>query len=194
MAGRQANLAVVTAVAVIAALAPAWGAAQVDVDAKRSRLPAAVAKAIDANCPGAEIDKLEVENEAGIKLYDVEFKAGKGEIEVAEDGTVLNVATIIPLEDVPEPVAAVIRKAAGDAFVRAVERSEVRARVDKSAGKGRLVPVTPPEYEYEAELVKGGEIEVAADGKVIKGSEAEGREPPKHSEPTTRPRGGLNSP
>jgi hypothetical protein len=167
-----------TAVAVLAALAPAWATAQPKSDPKRSQLPAAVVKAINANCPGAEIDKLDVEDEAGIKLYDVELTAGRGEIEVAEDGTVLDVATIVQLKDVPEAVAAVIRKAAGSGGIRRVEKSEVRAKIEKKDGKGRLVPVAPPEYVYEAELAKGGEIEVGADGQVIKGPESDNKESP----------------
>jgi len=176
--GRGNPRAVLTAAALLVAAAPAWVSAQAKTDPKRSRLPAAVVKALDANCPGAEIDKLEVEDEAGIKLYDVEFKAGRGEIEVAEDGTVLDVATIVQLKDVPEAAAAVIRKAAGTSGVREVEKSEVRARIEKTGGKGRLVPVAPPAYVYEAELAKGGEIEVAADGKVVKGPKAEGKGSP----------------
>jgi hypothetical protein len=167
-----------TTVAVLVALAPVWATAQPKSDPKRSQLPAAVVKAIDANCPGAEIDKLDVEDEAGIKLYDIEFKAGRGEIEVAEDGTVLDVATIVQLKDVPEAAAAVIRNVAGTGGVRQVEKSEVRSKIEKKDGKGRLVPVAPPEYMYEAELAEGGEIEVAADGKVIEGPKAEGKESP----------------
>jgi hypothetical protein len=175
--GRQSG--VLTVLALMAVFAPVRASAQVEADPKRSRLPAAVVKAIDANCPGAEIDKLDVDDEAGIKVYDLEFKAGRGEIDVAEDGTVLDVATIVDLQDVPEAAAAVIRKAAGTAGVRRVEKSEVRSRIEKKDGKARLVPVTPPEYEYEAELAKGGEIEVAADGRVIKGPKSAGRESPK---------------
>lgn len=160
------------------ALGAGWASAQTKTDPKRSRLPSAVLKAVDANCPGAEIDKLDVEDEAGVKLYDIEFKDGRGEIEVAQDGTVLDVATIVELKDVPEPAAAVIRKAAGTNGVREVEKSEVRTRIEERDGKGHLVPVTPPEYVYEAELAKGGEIEVAADGTVIKGSKPEGKESP----------------
>jgi hypothetical protein len=166
------------AVAFLVVFAPAWVSAQAKTDSKRSRLPAAVLKAIDANCPGAEIDKLDVENEDGIKLYDVEFKADRGEIDIAEDGTVLDVATVVQLKDVPEAAAAVIRKAAGSRGVGRVEQSEVRSRIEKKDGKGRLVPVVPSEYEYEAELAKGGEIEVAADGRVIKGPKSQTKESP----------------
>ena len=168
----------VTALAAAVVVASAWASAQATTDPKRSRLPAAVVKALDANCPGAQIDKLDVENEAGIRFYDFEFKAGRGEMDVAEDGTVLDVATIVEMKDVPEPAAAVIRKAAGGSAIRQLEKSEIRSKIEKKDGQGRLVPVTPPEYVYEAELVKGGEIEVTADGKVIKGPKPKDKESP----------------
>lgn len=164
--------------ALVVAFVPVGVSAQSKADPKRSRLPAAVLKAVDDNFPGAEIDKLDVEDEGGIKLYDIEFKAGRGEIEVAEDGTVLDVATIVRLDDVPESAASVIRKAAGGGRIREIEKSEVRSRIDKKSGKGQLVSVAPPEYVYEAELAKGGEIEVAADGRVIKGPKGFGKESP----------------
>ena len=163
-----------TVLALLATTAPG-GAAQSKNDDKRSRLPAAVAKAVDANCPGAEIDKLEVDNEGGIKVYDMEFKAGRGEIDVAEDGTVLDVATLVDMKEVPEAAAAVIRKAAAGGAIRQIEKSEVRARIEKTGGKGKLSPLAAPEYEYEAELAKGGEIEVAADGRIIKAPKSMGK-------------------
>lgn len=51
-------------------------------------LPAAVSNAINTHVPGAEIDKVEVAEEAGITLYDIEFKAERGEIEVDPDGNI----------------------------------------------------------------------------------------------------------
>ena len=169
MAARMGNLRTAgTALALLVTCASARAAEPPKADARRSRLPAAVAKAVEANCPGAEIDKLDVEDEGGIKVYDIEFKAGRGEIEVTEDGTVLGVATIVELKDVPEAAAVVIRKAAGGSAVRQLEKSEIRARIEKTKGKGKLSPLAAPEYEYEAELAKGGEIEVAADGRIIK--------------------------
>ena len=154
------------------------GSAQTKSDGKRGRLPAAVLKAVDDNRPGAEIGKLEIEDEGGIKLYDIEFKAGRGEIEVAEDGTVLDVVTIVDLKDVPEAAAAVMRKAAGQGAIRQVEKSEVRARVEKTGGKGRLSVLPASEYVYEAELTKGGEIEVAPDGRIIKAPKSMGKGAP----------------
>ena len=90
-------------------------------------------------------------------------------MDVAPDGTVLDVATIIELKDLPEPVAAVIRKAASGTTIKQLTKSEVRARVEKVAGKDRVSKLAAPEYVYEAELAKGGEIEVAANGTIIKG-------------------------
>jgi uncharacterized membrane protein YkoI len=139
------------------------------------KLPPAVAKTLLENCPGAEIDKIDVEKEAGIVLYDIEFKAGKGEIEVARDGTVMDVATIIALKDIPELAAEAIRKAAAGAAVTQIERSEVRAEIRKEGDRATVVKLASLRYVYEAELAKGeqkGEIQVAPDGKVVEVEEA----------------------
>lgn len=133
-------------------------------------LPDAVAKAVKANFPDAQIDKVEVGEEAGITLYDIEFKADKGEIEVTLDGTVLDVATIITMEDLPKAAAEAIRKASEGATIKRIEKSEVRAEIKEEGDKGKIIKLESPRYVYEAELVKGdqtGEIGVDADGKVI---------------------------
>ncbi len=135
-------------------------------------LPLAVAKAVQVNCPGAEIDKMDMEKEAGINLYDIEFKAGRGEIEVAEDGTVMDVATIIQMKDVPKPAAEAIRKAVdgAKAKITQLEKSEVRAEIQQSGNKGKVVKLAAAKYVYEAEVAKGnqtGEIQVAPDGKIV---------------------------
>ncbi len=135
-------------------------------------LPPAVAQAVKANCPGAVIDKVELEKEAGIALYDIEFKAGRGEIEVAADGTVMDIATIVAMKDVPAPAAAAIQKAAAGATIKQVEKSEIRAEVVEKGGTGTIVKLAAPKYVYEAELVQGakrGEVQVAPDGKIVEG-------------------------
>lgn len=129
-------------------------------------LPAAVAKAIKDNRPNASIDKLEVEKEAGINLYDIEFKAGQGEIEVAEDGTVMDIATIVKMKDLPKAALAAIRKGAAGAKITQLEKSEVRAEIKE----GKINKLGAPKYVYEAELAKGNqraEIQVTPDGEVI---------------------------
>ncbi len=138
----------------------------------RAKLPPAVLQAIKANCPGAVIGKLEVEKEAGINLYDIEFKAGRGEIEVAEDGTVMDIATIVALKDIPKPASEAILKAAAGAKITQLEKSEVRAEIRKEGEQGTIVKLNPVKYVFEAELIQGekrGEFQVAPDGKIVEG-------------------------
>jgi hypothetical protein len=158
-----------------------WAGQEGQERAKKAKvvLPPAVAKAVKDNCPGAEIDKMDVEKQAGINLYDIEFKAGRGEIEVAEDGTVMDIATIITMKDVPKAAAEAIQKAAAGATIKQIEKSEVRAETKKEGEKGTLVKLASPRYVYEAELVKGeqrGEVQVAPDGKVVEGPKWSARE------------------
>ncbi len=132
-------------------------------------LPAAVAEAIKVNVPDAEIDFVEAVVEEGITLYDIEFKADRGEIEVAEDGTVIDVATVITMEELPEAAARVIREHTEGATIKRLEKSEIRSEIKKEGEKGTIVKLDTPRYVYEAELVKGnqtGEIEVDADGNI----------------------------
>ena len=58
---------------------------------KRSdiKLPPAVIEAVQANFPDAQIDFIEVAEEAGIILYDIEFKDDVGEIEVDAEGQII---------------------------------------------------------------------------------------------------------
>lgn len=133
-------------------------------------LPAAVLEAIKANVPDAEIDSVEVAEEHGITLYDIEFKEDRGEIEVAEDGTVINVVTIITMEELPEAAAQAIQKAAEGITIKRLEKSEIRSEIKMEDEKGIIVKLDSPRYVYEAELVKDGqtgEITVDADGNIV---------------------------
>jgi len=171
---KSANSMSLCLAAVLAVALTSGFAGQVKEQGKKGKaeLPPAVAQAVKDNVPNAEIDKVDVETEAGITLYDIEFKAGKGEIEIAADGTVMDIATIIQLTDVPKAAADAIQKAAAGASakIKQLEKSEVRAEIRKTGKKGEIVKLPIPKYVYEAELVKGsktGEIQVAPDGKVI---------------------------
>jgi hypothetical protein len=135
--------------------------------AKNHNLPAPVAKALQDNRPGADIDKLSIEKEHGITVYDFEFKARQGEMDVTQDGTVLDVATVIEMKDLPDAVAATIRKEAKGRAIKQLTKSEVRAEIVAEGGKGRVSTFATPKYVYEAEFTRG-EIEVAADGTIIK--------------------------
>jgi hypothetical protein len=111
---------------------------------KFRNLPAAVTQAIQSNRPGAEIDKLDVEKEHGISFYDLEFKADQGEMDVAEDGTVLDIATVIEMKDVPDVVAAAFKASCKGRAIKRIERSEVRAEIVNENGKGRVEKLATP--------------------------------------------------
>jgi len=117
-------------------------------------LPAAVVEAIKANVPDAEIDFVEVTKEDGITLYDIEFKADRGEIEVTVDGTVIDVVTIITMEELPEAAAKAIQDAIEGATIKRLEKSEIRSEIKKEEGIGTVVKLDTPRYVYEAELEK----------------------------------------
>ncbi len=132
-------------------------------------LPAAVAEAIEANVPDAEIDLVEVAEENGITLYDIEFKADRGEIEVAADGTVIDVVTIITKEELPEAAAKAIQDAIGDATILRLEKSEIFSEIKTEGEQGIIRKLDIHRFVYEAELEKDGktgEIEVDADGNI----------------------------
>lgn len=163
-------LGFVATLALVCSLASAGEQGKPQDKNAKTELPPAVAKAVQDNRPHAEIDKVEVVNEASVTLYDIEFKAGAGEIEVAEDGTVMDIATIVEMKDIPKAAAEALQKAAEGARITQLEKSDVRAEIKTEGAKGRVVKLANPRYVFEAELEKGnqtGEIEVAPDGTVI---------------------------
>jgi uncharacterized membrane protein YkoI len=162
---KSASIAAAT-IAIIAWTASTGAAQQNKLRKPDEQLPPAVARSVAENCPGARIDKLEVENEQGVNLYDIEFKANRGEIEVAEDGTVIDIASIVKLKDIPKPAADAILKGASGAKITQLEKSEVRAEVKA----GKVVALASPKYIYEAELAKDSqiaEIQVTSEGHVV---------------------------
>jgi hypothetical protein len=165
-------LGCVSALTLALAASPGWLAQEGKKAGKQAKveLPTAVSKVVKENRPNAEIDNVEVEKEAGITLYDIEFKAGQGEIEVTQDGTVMDIASIVSMKDLPKGAAEAIQKAGEGAKIKQIEKSEVRAEIRKEGEKGKVIKLSSPKYVYEAELVKGnktGEIEVTAEGKVV---------------------------
>ncbi len=133
-------------------------------------LPAAVMDAINTHVPDAEIDKVEVAEEAGITFYDIEFKANRGEIEVTEDGTIIDIVTIITMEELPEAAAQAIKDAIEDATILRLEKSEIFSEIDTEGETGTVIKLDTHRFMYEAEVEKDGrtgEITVDADGNII---------------------------
>ena len=135
-----------------------------------AELPAPVTAAIEANAPGAEIGMVEMEKKDGITLYDIEFKNNMGEIEVAEDGKVMEVVSIVTMDDLPEAAAAAIQKAAGDMTINKLEKSEIRSEIDTEGETAAITMLENPRYQYEAELARNdstAEVTVDADGNIV---------------------------
>lgn len=145
------------------------GAAK-ETKVKAAHLPAAVAEAIRRNCPNCVIDKATREVENGVKIYDIEFKPGQGEIDVAEDGSVIDRETVVETKDIPEAALEAIRKGAAGGKIKQVAKSEIRAELKE----GKIIKLDSPKYLYEADLVKGNqavEIVVDPNGQVIEAPE-----------------------
>jgi hypothetical protein len=147
-------------------LAPATGRAQDrDLEAK---LPASVKKTFRAEFPKAVIEKLDVKEEDGVTVYDLEFRDGttEKETEITADGTMLEFTVVIEAKDVPEAAMKPIRKAADGATMKRIERIEISYKTKD----GKAIKLPKPVTHYAVEMSKGSrstEIVVAPDGEVI---------------------------
>ena len=133
-----------------------------------SQLPAPVAKAFRAAFPNAEIQKLDVEVEDGVKVYDFEFKDGsvERETDITDDGTLLEVTIVIDPKDVPAVAMKTIRKAAQGATIGRSERIEVLWEIRD----GKVIKLQKPVTRYAAELAKQNlkaEAIVTSNGTVV---------------------------
>lgn len=125
------------------------------------KLPKAVADAIKARFPAGEITGAEKETEDGKVVYDIELKekGRKYEMDILEDGTILEIEKEIAAKDVP----AAITKAVEGKYPKAkvVEVMEV----NKVKGKDE----TPIHYEVTIEADgKKSELIVSLDGTSVK--------------------------
>jgi len=147
------------------ALLPATVRAQ---KAPKTKLPEVVRKTFEAKFPGAQIQKVDVEEEDGVMVYDVEFKDAQGEKEtdITADGTMLEITYVIQPKDLPEAAAKPILEAAEGATKGRTERIEISYQTKD----GKVVKLAKPVTHYAMEMTKGGqgaEIVVNSDGKVL---------------------------
>ena len=130
-----------------------------------SEAPAAVKQALETHCPNCKIHRATREVENGVTIYDFEFKDGKGEMDVTEDGLVVSRETVVQENEVPAPALEAIRKAAEGGRVVQILKETVTADL----AEGKVLKLETVKYFYEAELVKGtqvAEIVVSPDGQV----------------------------
>jgi uncharacterized membrane protein YkoI len=131
------------------------------------KLPAKVMAAVKERFPGAEFTSITKETMDKNVVYDIELKhqGRKYEMDIKEDGTVLEVEKEIALKDVPAAVAKAIEAKYPKSTIKEVmEVNIVKGKEEK-----------PDHYEVVIETAdkKKLELEVALDGKSIKGGEAE---------------------
>jgi uncharacterized membrane protein YkoI len=147
-------------------LLPTTGRAQ--KAAADTKLPNAVKKTFEGKFPKAEIHKVDVEEEGGVTVYDLEFKDGatEKETDITADGVMLEFTVVIDAKAVPTSAMAPIQKAAAGATMKRVERIEISYETKG----GKTIKLPKPVTHFAVELKKGeqeAEIVVDADGKVI---------------------------
>jgi uncharacterized membrane protein YkoI len=133
------------------------------------KLPDPVRKAFHAKFPRGEILKVDAEEENGVNVYDIEFKDGnvEKEMDIAADGTVIEITTVVEPRLVPQAVLYAISHAAPDGKFRRIERVEASYQTKE----GKTVKLAKPAICFEVEVTKGkqvAEIVIAPDGKVLK--------------------------
>lgn len=135
---------------------------------QQTPLPEAVRKTFDSHFPKAEIDKVDVEKENGVEVYDLEFHEGKAEKEtdITADGTMIEVTYVITLKDVPKKAL----KPIDDAAQGATKGRTEKVLVTHELKEGKIIKLPKPLTHYAVEMKKGdehAEIVVDADGKVV---------------------------
>jgi uncharacterized membrane protein YkoI len=126
------------------------------------KAPKAVRDAIKGRFPGAEVSSIEKETENGKVVYDVELKqkGRKYEMDIQEDGTVIEIEKEIALKDVPEAVLQAVNAKFPKAAIKEImEVNKVKGKVER-----------PDHYEITIQTAdkKKQEVLVSLDGKNIK--------------------------
>jgi Putative beta-lactamase-inhibitor-like, PepSY-like len=126
------------------------------------KVPKAVTDAIKGRFPDAEVTSVEKETEDGAVVYDVELKHKgiKHEMDIKEDGTILEIENEIPAKNLPEAVTKALDAKYPKATIKEV------MEVNKVSGKDEKLD----HYEVTLETAekKSIEVTVSLDGKTIK--------------------------
>jgi uncharacterized membrane protein YkoI len=168
--GRILGWSLVGAVMLLVPLATGVRAAD-DKDKKipLDKVPKPIREAIDGRFPGADVSSVEKETENGKVMFDVELKhqGRKYEMDIAEDGTIIEIEKEVAQADVPESVTNTIKARFPGATIKEV------MEVNKVKGKQE----TPDHYEVTIEMPdkKTREINLSLQGKLLK-KEAEKKE------------------
>jgi uncharacterized membrane protein YkoI len=131
------------------------------------KVPKAVMDAIKGRFPEAEISSVEKEKEDGKIVYDIELKhkGRKYEMDILEDGTIVEIEKEVASKDVPEAVTKAVEARYPKCTIEEV------MEVNKVKGKEE----TPDHYEVTIVTAekKKMELVVSLDGKSVKTEEEE---------------------
>jgi hypothetical protein len=148
------------------ALVATAGAAD-DKKVPLDKVPKAVKEAIDGRFPGADVSSVEKETEDGKVVYDVELKhkGRKYEMDIHEDGTIIEIEKEVAVKDLPEAV------------IKALEAKYPKATIEEvmEVNKVKGKEETPDHYEVTLMMPdkKTKEVTVSLDGKSVKGGQEE---------------------
>jgi len=125
------------------------------------KTPKAIRDAINNRFPDAEVSSIEKENENGKVVFDVELKhkGRKYEMDIEEDGTIIEIEKEVALKDVPKALIKNVKAKFPEATIKEV------MEVNKVKGKEE----TPDHYEVTIQTSdkKKKEINVSLAGKII---------------------------
>ena len=117
--------------------------------------------AVKARFPGAELTSVEKETEEGKVVYDIELKhqGRKYEMDIQENGTLLEIEKEVAAKDVPAITKAVLAKYPGATVKEVMEVNKVKGKEEK-----------PDHYEVTLLTADKKEVEVVVslDGKSVK--------------------------
>jgi hypothetical protein len=148
------GLAAILALCVEAAgIMGASGVQVAKADKQEKELPSIVAQAFKATFPKGEIEKLDVEVENGVTVYDIEFKNGTlvQETDIAADGTILEITLVVDAKAVPSAAMKAITKAAEGGKIGRIEKIDI----SYETRDGKAVKLPQPMTHYAAEIRKG---------------------------------------
>jgi uncharacterized membrane protein YkoI len=158
-----------SAAAWLVLLSAVVGADDKDKDKKITldKAPKAVQDAVKARFPKAEVTSVEKETEDGKVVYDIELKHRdrKYEMDILEDGTVIEIEKEIAAKDLPEAVTKGIEAK--------YPRATLKEVMEKYKVKGKDEKLTEYEVTLQTADNKTVEVTVSLDGKTVK---AEGEE------------------
>jgi uncharacterized membrane protein YkoI len=129
-------------------------------------VPKKIMDTVKARLPGAELTSAEKETENGAIVFDLEMKDGgrKYEMDIKEDGTLVEIEKQVLDKDVPAAVTQALNaKYPGSAVKEVMEVNSVKGKQET------------PEH-YEVVIATGGkdkEVVVSLDGKSVKEEEDE---------------------